>query len=98
MERSLGEKRAVFQAMRATSGDEAVPFFEGLITEWSWTNRKKKDELAALAAEALGKLGTPAAFAVLALGQKKASAAVKQACATALVQAQRQQHLKQAAS
>ncbi|THJ24503.1 MAG: hypothetical protein CAF45_004845 [Nitrospira sp. CG24E] len=98
MERSLGEKRAVFQAMRATSGDEAVPFFEGLITEWSWTNRKKKDELAALAAEALGKLGTPAAFAVLALGQKKASAAVKQACATALIQAQRQQHLKQAAS
>ena len=99
MDRTLSEKRAVFQAMRATSGDEVIPFFEGLITEWSWTNRKKKDELAALAAEALGKLATPAALAALALGQKKASAAVRQACAAALAQAQRQQHhLKQAAS
>jgi hypothetical protein len=76
-----------------------IPFFERLLTEWSWINRKKKDELAALAAEALGKLATPAALAALALGQKKASAAVRQACATALVQAQRQQHHpKQAAS
>jgi hypothetical protein len=98
MDRTLGEKRAVFQAMRATSGDEAVPFFEGLITEWSWTNRKKKEELAVLAAEALGKLATPPAFAALALGQKKAKAAVKQACASALAQAQRQQHHKQVAS
>ena len=98
MERSLGEKRAVFQAMRATSSDETIPFFESLITEWSWINRKKKDEIAALAAEALGKLATPAALAVLAVGQKKGSAAVKQACTAALVQAQRQQHPKQAAS
>jgi len=99
MDRPLSEKRAVFQAMRATSNDEVIPFFERLLTEWSWTNRKKKDELAALAAEALGKLATPAALAALALGQKKASTAVRQACATALVQAQRQQqHVKQAAS
>jgi hypothetical protein len=69
-----------------------------LITEWSWTNRKKKDELAALAAEALGKLATPAALAALALGQKKGSATVRQACVAALAQAQRQQHHKQAAS
>jgi hypothetical protein len=99
MDRPLSEKRAIFQAMRATSNDEVVPFFERLLTEWSWINRKKKDELAVLAAEALGKLATPAALAALALGQKKASAAVRQACATALVQAQRQQHHpKQAAS
>jgi len=99
MDRPLSEKRAIFQAMRATSHDEVIPFFERLLTEWSWINRKKKDELAALAAEALGKLATPAALAALALGQKKASAAVRQACATALVQAQRQQHHpKQAAS
>ncbi len=98
MDRSLSEKRAVFQAMRATSSDEAIPFFESLITEWSWINRKKKDQIAALAAEALGKLATPAALATLALGQKKASTAVKQACAAALAKAQRQQHLKQAAS
>ncbi|MGH7219456.1 MAG: HEAT repeat domain-containing protein, partial [Nitrospiraceae bacterium] len=51
MDRTLGEKRAVFQAMRATSGDEVIPFFESLITERSWTNRKNKEELATLAAE-----------------------------------------------
>lgn len=98
MERTLGEKRAVFQAVRATSGDEVIPFFESLITERSWTNRKNKEELAALAAETLGKLPTPAALTVLELGQKKGGAAVRQACTAALAQAQRQQHLKQAAS
>ena len=98
MDRALSEKRAVFQAMRATSSDEVIPFFEGLITERSWTNRKKKEELAGLAAEALGKLATPAALATLELGQKKGGAAVRQACTAALTQAQRQQHLKQAAS
>jgi hypothetical protein len=98
IDRSLSEKRAVFQAMRITSHDEVIPFFENLLTERSWTNRKKKEELAALAAEALGKLATPAALATLDLGQKKGSATVRQACTAALAQAQRQQHLKQAAS
>jgi hypothetical protein len=98
MDRTLGEKRAVFQAMRATSSDEVIPFFESLITERSWTNRKNKEELAALAAETLGKLPTPAALTALELGQKKGVAAVRQACTVALAQAQRQQHLKQATS
>ena len=98
MDRTIGEKRAVFHAMRATSSDEVIPFFESLITERSWTNRQKKEELAALAAETLGKLPTPAALTALELGQKKGGAAVRQACTAALAQAQRQQHLKQAAS
>ena len=98
MDRTFGEKRAVFQAMRATSSDEVIPFFEGVITERSWTNRKKKEELAALAAEVLGKLPSSAALIVLELGQKKGGAAVRQACTAALAQAQRQQQLKQAAS
>jgi len=98
MDRTLSEKRAVFLAMRATSGDEVIPYFESLFTEWSWTNRKKKEELAALAAEALGKLASPAALIALELGQKKGGAPVRQACASALAQAQRQQQLKQAAS
>jgi hypothetical protein len=98
MDRSLGEKRAVFQAVRTTSGDEAIPFFESLITDRSWTNRKKKEELAALAAETLGKLPTPAALTTLELGQKKGGTSVRQACSAALAQALRQQHLKQAAS
>ena len=98
MDRTLSEKRAVFLAMRATSGDEVIPYFESLFTEWSWTNRKKKEELAALAAEALGKLASPAALIALELGQKKGGASVRQACTAALGQAQRQQQLKQAAS
>jgi hypothetical protein len=98
MDRTLSEKRAVFQAMRATSSDEVIQFFESLMTERSWTNRKKKEELGALAAEALGKLATPAALTALAQGQKKGGAPVRQACTAALAQAQRQQHLKQAAS
>jgi hypothetical protein len=98
MDRTLGEKRAVFQAVRATSGDECLPLFESLITERSWTNRKKKEELAVLAAETLGRSPSPAAIATLELGQKKGGAAIRQACTTAIAQAQRQQHLKQAAS
>ena len=98
MDRSLGEKRAMFQALRATSGDEVVPFFESLITERSWTNRKKKEELAALAAETLGRSPTPAALTTLELGTQKGGAAVRQACIAALAQAQRQQQLKQAVS
>ncbi|MDN5942174.1 MAG: HEAT repeat domain-containing protein [Nitrospira sp.] len=98
MDRTFGEKRAVFQAARATSGDEVLPFFENLIMDRSWTNRKKKDELAVLAAETLGRSPTPAAVTTLELGQKKAGAAIRQACTAALAQAQRQQHLKQAAS
>ncbi|MEK7764460.1 MAG: HEAT repeat domain-containing protein [Nitrospirota bacterium] len=96
--RPHSEKRALFQAMRATSGDEVLPFFENLFTEWSWTNRKKREDLAILAAEALGKLPGPAALTALELGQKKGNAAIRQACASAIALAQRQQQLKQAAS
>jgi hypothetical protein len=96
--RPYSEKRAVFLAMRATSGDEVIPFFESLFTEWSWTNRKKKEELATLAAEALGKFPNAAALTTLELGQKKGSATVRQACASAIALAQRQQQFKQAAS
>ena len=90
-DRSPSEKRAVFQAMRYTAGDGAVPFWQNLLTEWSWTNRKKKEELAVMAADTLGKLASNAALAALETGQKKGSAAVRQACATALEAANRQQ-------
>jgi HEAT repeat protein len=97
MERPMSERRGVFQAIRATCGDEAVPYWEGLLTEWSWTHRKKKEELALLAAEALGRLATPAATAALELGAKKGGAAVRQACAHALSQVHRTQQGKTAA-
>lgn len=89
MDRPISERRAIFQAVRATCGDEAVPYWQGLMTEWAWMNRRKKEELAAIGAETLGKLATPAAIAALSLGAKKGSTAVRQACAAALSQAQR---------
>ena len=94
MDRPLSERRAVFQAIRATCGDEAIPYWESLMTEWAWTQRKKKEELATLAAEALGKLATAAATATLELGAKKGSTAVRQACAMALSQIQKLQRGK----
>lgn len=93
-DRSPSEKRAIFQAMRHTAGDEAVPFWQNLLVEWSWTNRKKREELAVMAADTLGKLASPAAIAALDLGQKKGNAAVRQACTTALDAASRQQRAK----
>jgi HEAT repeat protein len=93
-ERPVSERRAVFQAIRVTCGDEAVPYWERLLTEWTWTNRKKKEELAVLAAESLGKLATPAALSALESGSKKGGAAVRQACLHALSQVQRQQQGK----
>jgi HEAT repeat protein len=91
MDLPLSERRAIFQAVRATCGDEAVPYWEGLITEWAWTKRKKKEELAILGAETLGKLATPAAIAALTIGAQKGNATVRQACVTALQHVQRQQ-------
>ncbi len=91
MDKPMSERRAVYQAIRMTCGDEAVPYWETLFTEWAWTNRKKKEELAILAAETLGKLATPDAIATLEVGQKKGGAAVRQACAMALSQIQKLQ-------
>ncbi|MBS0183491.1 MAG: HEAT repeat domain-containing protein [Nitrospira sp.] len=91
MDHPISERRAVFQAVRATCGDEAVPYWQGLMTEWAWMNRRKKEELAVIGAETLGKLATPAAIAALSLGAQKGSAAVRQACVAALSQAQRLQ-------
>ncbi len=91
MARSISERRAIFQAVRATCGDEAVPYWQDLLVSWSWTNRKKKEELATLAAETLGKLATAAAIAALELGIQKGNSVVRQACTSAMTQAQRQQ-------
>lgn len=83
-ERPPAEKRNMFYAIRATTGDEAVPYWTNLMTESGWTNRKKREDLALMAVDALGKLGTPAAQAALETGTKKGMAAVKQACAATL--------------
>ncbi len=90
-DRPPAERRNIFHAMRATAGDEAVPFWENLLTEWSWTNRKKREELALMAVDALGKLATPAAQAALETGAKKGGSAIKQACAAVLANLGKQQ-------
>ncbi len=98
MDRAMSERRGVFQAIRATCGDEAVPYWQSLLTTWAWTNRKTREELAVLAAETLGKLGTPDAILALHLGAKKGRAAVRQACTMALAQLQKQQRGRPTAS
>ena len=90
-ERDPAEKRNIFQAMRVTAGDDAVPYWTTLLTEWGWTNRKKREDLALLAVDALGKLGTPAALSALETGSKKGTTAVKQACAAAMAGGTKQQ-------
>ena len=83
-ERPPAERRNIFHAMRATARDEAVSYWTGLLTEWGWINRKKREELALMAIDALGKLGTSAAQAALEEGIKKGTSSVKQACVTTL--------------
>ena len=83
-DREPAEKRNIFHAIRVTAGDDAVPYWTTLLTEWGWTNRKKREDLALLAVDALGKLGTTAALAALDTGTKKGTATVKQACAAAI--------------
>jgi hypothetical protein len=86
-ERPPAEKRNLFHAMRCTAGDDAVPFLTGLLTDRGWTNRRKREELALLAADALGRLATPAAVAALEVGRQKGGSTVKQACTNALAAA-----------
>ena len=83
-DRPPAERRNIFHAMRATAGDEAIPYWTDLLTKWGWTNRKKREALALMAIDALGKLGTSAAQAALEAGAKQGTAAVKQACAATL--------------
>jgi len=86
-DRAPAERRNIFHGMRATTGDEAVPYWTNLLTEWGWTNRKKREDLALMAVDALGKLGTPSAQRALETGIQKGTAAVKQACVATLASA-----------
>ncbi|MGE0469935.1 MAG: hypothetical protein Nkreftii_002819 [Candidatus Nitrospira kreftii] len=98
IDRPISERRGIFQAMRATCGDEAVPYWQSLMTAWAWTNRRKKEELAVLAAETLGRLASPAAAVALELGARKGGSAVRQACTVALTQLQKHQRGKRMVS
>ena len=94
MDRSVAEIRMVFQAMRQTSEEEAVPYWHGLVTQWLLTDRKKKQSIGVLAAEALGKVGKPAAIAALETGQKRMNQAIRNACGAALTSLAKQRRAK----
>ncbi len=86
-DRSVPEKKAIFRAMRQTAGEENIPYWNRLVTQSSWTNRKKRQEVGVLAAEALGALGTSAAIVVLKAGQRRLNRAIRKACTEALASA-----------
>jgi HEAT repeat protein len=78
------EKRLVFLAMSQTSQAEAIPYFAGLVKQWLWFKPKQKQELALLAAETLGRVGSPEAVAVLEAGAKRRHKLIRNACKAAL--------------
>ena len=84
LNRPLGEMRTIFQAMGRTCGREAVPYWRELLLQQMWTNKKPKQLLGSLAAEALGKLASPDAIAALETGRKRFNRAIRNACSAAL--------------
>ncbi|MGZ6143587.1 MAG: HEAT repeat domain-containing protein [Myxococcales bacterium] len=78
------EKRMLFQAVRATAGEGAVPFWLEFLSGRGWKQRQKKEETALLAIKALVSLATPVAREALEFGRKEGSGAVRKACAAAL--------------
>lgn len=84
LDRSHAEKHAVFQAMGQTAGEECVPYWQELVTRRFWTRRRLHAEVAALAAEALGIRGSPAAVMALRDGQRRWNRTIRDACRVAL--------------
>lgn len=84
LERPVVEKRGIFQVMAKTAGEDCVPYWQQLITERFWFNRKKKEELAALAVAALSKVDATSAASALEAGAQRGNRAIRQACSTVL--------------
>jgi HEAT repeat protein len=83
LHRPLSEIQTIFQSMSKTTGNECIPFWQELISQRFWFKRKKQ-EAGTVAAEALGRVGTPEAIAALEVGKKRGCRAVRKACAEAL--------------
>jgi hypothetical protein len=89
-ERSNSEQRTILRAVSRTAGAEAVPYWRQLLVQRLWTKRAHKLELASLAAEALGKIGTPNAISALEAGRKRRNRVIRNACSTALAALEKQ--------
>jgi HEAT repeat protein len=84
LHRPLSEVRTIFKAMEFALGDESVPYLHRLVMQSLWTRRAQKQELGALAAHALGRIGTEAAVLALKDGQKRYNRTIRNACAQSL--------------
>jgi len=84
LNRPLSELRTTFEVMTRLVGAECVPYCHHLLTQRLWTNRKTKQSLGALAAEALGQIGTPEAISALEAGKKRFNRVIRHASVAAL--------------
>jgi HEAT repeat protein len=84
LNRPLSELRTTFEVMTRLVGAECVPYCHHLLTQRLWTHRKTKQSLGALAAEALGQIGTPEAISALEAGKKRFNRVIRHASVTAL--------------
>ena len=84
LHRPLSEVRTIFKAMEFALGDEAVPYLHRLVMQSLWTKRGQKQELGALAAHALGRIGTEAAVLALKDGKTRYNRTIRNACEQSL--------------
>jgi hypothetical protein len=84
LELPLVAKRAVLQAVQATSADDAIPFLQSLVESRGWTMRKEREETALAAVQALSTMGSDKATAALKALSASAGGAVRKACLAAL--------------
>ena len=84
LHRPLSEVRTIFKAMEFALGDEAVPYLHRLVMQSLWTRRGQKQELGALAAHALGRIGTEAAVLALKDGKTRYNRTIRNACEQSL--------------
>ena len=70
-DRSLPEKRIIFQIMCQMSGEDVIPYCRQLVTHRCWTNRQTRQEAGVLRVEALKRIGTPVAVEALEAAKKR---------------------------
>ncbi|MGH7250465.1 MAG: HEAT repeat domain-containing protein [Nitrospiraceae bacterium] len=92
MHRPLSELRTTFEVMTRLVGAECVPYCQHLLTQRLWINRKTKQYLGALAAEALGQIGTPEAISALEAGKKRYNRVIRNASVAAIATLKRRNH------
>jgi tetratricopeptide (TPR) repeat protein len=78
------EIKAFFNAIGMVGSNEAIPVLQQLLERKSWFGRGKTDEVRMGAAEAIGRIGTPEAKAILEAGKNSKDESLRDACTHAL--------------